>query len=106
MLSSFSTLATPFGQRHAAVLFVDRVVAGGPLLAWLLAVVDLAFFPGAGLMRFDLVILVGGFLAGTGDDERGARFVDQDGIDFVDDGVVMPAAATQSSMRNFMLSRR
>ena len=37
----------------------------------------------------DLVILVGGFLAGAGDDERGAGFVDQDGVHFVDDGEVV-----------------
>ena len=78
------------GERHAAVLFIDGVVAGGPLFAGLLAFVDFAFFQ-LGNDAVDLVILVGGFLAGAGDDERGARFVDQDGIDFVDDGVVVPA---------------
>ena len=43
------------------------------------------------MMRLTLIILVGGFLAGAGDDQRGARFVDQDGIHFVDDGEVMAA---------------
>jgi hypothetical protein len=35
------------------------------------------------------VVLVSGFLAGTRDDERGAGFVDEDRIDFVDDGEVV-----------------
>jgi hypothetical protein len=74
-----------------------------------------------GIIFVDLVILVGRFLAGPGDDQRRAGFVNQDGIDFIDDGVaeqlVLSAAAsgdavigsmvrwTQSN-RNFMLSRR
>src|SRR6185503_19654973 len=76
------------GQGHGAVLFVDRVVAGGPFLTGLFALMDFAFFK----LRddaVDLVILVGRFLAGAGDDERGAGLVDEDGIDFVDDGVVV-----------------
>src|SRR5260370_31664663 len=79
-----------FSQRHAAMFFIDRVVAGGPLLAGLLAVVDLSFLE-AWDDAVDLVILIGRFLAGTGDDERRARFVDEDGIDFVDDGVIVPS---------------
>ena len=39
----------------------------------------------------DAVILVGGFLGGTGNDQRRARFVDQDRVHFVDDREVMPA---------------
>ena len=42
-------------------------------------------------MRLTRVVLVGRFLAGAGNDQRGAGFVDQDGIDFVDDGEVVPA---------------
>ena len=38
-----------------------------------------------------LVVLVGGFFAGARNDERRPRFVDQDGIDFVDDGEVVHA---------------
>jgi len=37
----------------------------------------------------DLVILVGGFLARAGNDQRRARFVDQNGVHFVNDGVVI-----------------
>src|SRR5258708_3815958 len=39
----------------------------------------------------DLEIFVSGFFGWAGDDEWGARFVDQDGIDFIDDGEVMAA---------------
>ena len=45
-------------------------------------------------LRNDLAhagVLVGGLVGGAGDDERGARFVDEDGVDFVDDGVVVAA---------------
>ena len=39
----------------------------------------------------DARVLVGGLVGGAGDDERGAGFVDEDGVDFVDDGVVVAA---------------
>ena len=94
-----------FGERGAAMLLVDRVIAGGVVLARLLAL-DLFAAHQLGNDAVDLVILVGGFFAGPGDDQRGAGFVDQDGVHFVDDGEVDGRAATQSSMRNFMLSRR
>ncbi len=77
-----------FGERRALVLFIDGVVAGGVLLARLLALDDFA----AGQLgndAVDLVVFVGGFLAGTGNDQRGARFVDQDRVHFVHDGVVV-----------------
>ena len=88
MPSSFSTLSDAlFGEGDAAMLFVDGEVAGGVLFAGLLAFDDLAADQ-LGDDAVDLVILVGGFLAGAGDDQRGAGFVDEDGIDFVDDGVI------------------
>ena len=77
-----------FGERRGLVLFVDGVVAGGVLLAGLLALDDFA----AGELgddAVDLVVLIGGFLARAGNDERGARFVDQDGVHLIDDGVVV-----------------
>ena len=77
-----------FGERRALVLFVDGVVAGGVLFARLLALDDFAADQ-LGDDAVDLVILVGGFLAGTGNDQRGARFVDQDRVHLVDDGVVV-----------------
>ena len=77
-----------FGERRALVLFIDGVVAGGVLLARLLALDDFAARQ-LGNDAVDLVILVGGFLAGTGNDQRGARFVDQDRVHLVDDGVVV-----------------
>ena len=39
----------------------------------------------------DAVVLVGGFFAGAADDERRARFVDQDRVHFVHDAEVVPA---------------
>src|ERR1035438_6787646 len=80
---------TLFGEGGATVLLVDRVIAGGVFFAGLLA---FDFLPAheLGDDAVDLEILVGGFLAGAGNDERGAGFVDQDGVHFVDDGVMMP----------------
>ena len=78
------------GQRHDAVLFVDRVIAGVILFAGLLAFDHFAADQ-ARDDRVGLVILVGGFLAGTADDQRRAGLVDQDRIDLVDDGVVVAA---------------
>ena len=59
-----------FGQRRLAMLFVERVVD-------VLNQLRDDFV--------DLVVLVGGFFGRTGNNERGARFVDEDGVDFVDD---------------------
>jgi hypothetical protein len=42
----------------------------------------------AGDALVDLLVLVARRLALPADDERGARFVDEDGVDLVDDGVV------------------
>ena len=39
----------------------------------------------------DAGVLVGGLVGGAGDDERGAGLVDEDGVDFVDDAVVVSA---------------
>ena len=39
-------------------------------------------------------IFVGGLVGGARDDERGAGLVDEDGVDFVDDGVVVAALDT------------
>src|ERR1700722_16360857 len=68
-----------FGQRRLAMLFVERVV-------------DVLNQLGNDFV--DLVVLVGGFFGGTGNDERGARFVDQDRIDFVNDAEVVAALDT------------
>jgi hypothetical protein len=40
---------------------------------------------------FEAVVLVGGDGGGAGDDERGAGLVDEDGVDFIDDGEVVAA---------------
>ena len=76
------------------MLFVDDVVARRfepiAILGLDLALVHLALFQ----LRNDLVdfvIEVGRGLRRARDDERRARFVDQDRVDFVDDGEVVPA---------------
>ena len=82
------------GQLHGLVLLVDQVVAGRlePLAVLGL---DVALGHGAGRqLRNDpvhLVVELGGLLGWTGDDERRARFVDQDAVHLVDDGEVVPA---------------
>ena len=65
-----------FGERRLAMFFVERVV-------------DVLDQLGDDFV--DLVVLVGGFLGGAGNDQRGARFVDEDGVDFIDDREVMAA---------------
>src|SRR6267154_6759642 len=65
-----------FGQRGLAMLFVDGVV-------------DIANQLGNDFV--DLEIFVGGLFGWAGDDQRGARLVDQDGVNFVDDGEVVTA---------------
>ena len=42
----------------------------------------------------DLGVLVGGLFGRPGNNQRGARFVDEDGVDFVDDGEVVAALHT------------
>src|ERR1039458_4326857 len=79
-----------FGEGCAAVLLVDRVVAGGVFLAGFLSF-DFFAAHEPGHDAIYLEILVGGFLARTGNDERRAGFIDQDGVDLVDDGVVKVA---------------
>ena len=84
----FDLLPALVGDGDGAGLLVDDVVAG----------------PGFGLEGFDEFaefklgdddvdagVLVGGLVGGAGDDERGAGLVDEDGVDFVDDAVVVSA---------------
>ena len=54
----------------------------------------------------DAVILVGGFFGGAGNDQRSAGFVDQDRVDFVDDGEMVAALDAICARSYFMLSRR
>ena len=81
------------GDGDGLVLLVDHVVAGQNLGS-----------PGSvpsisspclqlGNDAVHALVLVGRFLAGAADDQRRTRFVDQDGVDFVDDGEVVHRAA-------------
>src|SRR5882757_7750226 len=74
-----------FGQRGLAMLFVDGVVDVTDQL---------------GNDFVDLEIFVGGLFGWAGDNQRGARLVDQDGVDFIDDGEVM---ATLNAVREVVL---
>jgi hypothetical protein len=64
------------GQRHRLGLLVAGVVLVGD------QILDQARVG---------VVLLGGLAALAADDQRGARLVDEDGVDLVDDGVVEPA---------------
>ncbi|MNG91398.1 hypothetical protein D3C79_503070 [compost metagenome] len=80
----FDELVTGFVQLHLATLLVDGEVA---------FLGDLAFdlFDVLGKARdqaVDLDVQLGAVLGLTGNDQRGTRFVDEDGVDFVDHGEV------------------
>ena len=87
-------LHAALGERDGLVFLVDHVVAGEvDLLALLglhVATDDSARFE-LGDDLVDLVVEVGRGLRRTRDDERGAGFVDEDAVDFVDDREVMTA---------------
>ena len=82
------------GERHGLALLIDRVVAGRlhPLAIFGL---HLALVHQAARERgndaVDLVVEVVRFFGRARDDERRARFVDENAVDFVDDREVVPA---------------
>ena len=85
---AFDLLPALVGDGDGAGLFVDDVVAGPGL--GLEGLDEFAEFE-LGDDDVDAGVLVGGLVGGAGDDERGAGFVDEDGVDFVDDAVVVAA---------------
>ena len=83
-----------FGERGGLVLLVDDVVAGcfeGLALLGLDLPLDHRARLELGDDPIDLVVQVGGLLGRPGDDQRRARLVDEDAVDFVDDGEEVPA---------------
>src|SRR5580658_2951777 len=72
------------------MLFVHRVIAGGVAFARLFAL-DLLAAHQFRNNAVDLVVLGGGFFAGPGNNQRRARFINQDGVHFVDDGELVAA---------------
>ena len=78
----FGMLLAGFGQVHLLAFLVDPVVARALFLVLLAQ---------RRHDRVDLVVQVRGVVGRAGDDQRGARFVDQDRVDLVDDGVVQAA---------------
>src|SRR6185437_11774710 len=77
-------------DRDALVLFVHHVVAGKFFRLARSGVNLLTLFQ-LGNDAIDPRIFVGGLFAGAGNNQRGAGLVDQDGIDLIDDGVVVLA---------------
>ena len=84
----FDLLPALVGNGDGACLLVDDEVAGPGFCFEGLD--QLAFFE-VGDDEVDAGVLVGGLVGGTGDDERGAGLVDEDGVDFVDDAEVVAA---------------
>src|SRR3546814_10395619 len=80
-------LLAVLGQVYLLGLLVDPVVALASLLG-------LPHQPGHDAV--DLDVQVRGFVGRAGDDQRGARLVDQDRVDFVDDREVEAALETRS----------
>jgi len=76
------------GDGDGACFFVDHVVAG-PRFGFE-GFNELALFE-LGDDGVGYCVFVCRFIGGAGDDERGAGFVDEDGIDFVDDAVEVAA---------------
>ena len=75
-----------FGKRHRALLFIDGEIARIALHAGLIGIVDFAFLQ----KRNDGVRadeLVGGAFGRSRDNEWGARFIDEDRIDLIHDGI-------------------
>ena len=73
----FDLLMSVLGERRLLGLLVHRVIAGTVL----------GFLPHQPRdQRIDLDVKLGAFLRGPGNDQRRARLVDQDRVDFIDDG--------------------
>src|SRR6516225_3799855 len=93
-------LVANLGERHLALLLVDlhEPLALDLFLELLLGVGGLQLLFDLGVLADQLLdqlvdgdVKLGAVLDRAGDDERGSRFVDQDRIDLIDDGVDVPA---------------
>src|SRR5262249_29179187 len=86
------------GDHGVLVLLVYHVVTG--VFLWLSRRLFnlLAFFQVRD-HAIGLVILVSGFIAGAADDQRCARFINQDGIHFVHNAVIVPALYALSQVK-------
>ena len=87
-------LHAAFGQRHRLVLLVDDVVAGrfeGLALFGFRVALGLRASLQPRDDAIDFVVEVGRRFGRTGNDERGARLVDEDAVDFVHDREMVSA---------------
>src|SRR6266436_10366953 len=85
---------TFFGDGDVAVLLVDHEIAG-ELRRLARRSFDLLALFQLGDDAVYFVILVSRFLAGARDDQWRTGLIDKDRIDFIDDGVVMPARSEE-----------
>ena len=89
-------LVAVFGEVRLRLLLVDRIIAGAFFVFLLLE---------ARHQLVDLDVELGVLFGRAGNDQRRARFVDEDRVHFVDDGE-RQAALHASSRLNARLSRR
>ena len=96
------------GDRDGLVLLVELEVEVGDELLLRARVHAVGLLAGLHLRRQarELHVEVGGLLGGAGDDQRGARLVDEDVVDLVDDRRTGAPRWTFSSSDVAMLSRR
>src|SRR5690606_24091847 len=87
----FRMLVPRFGQEYLARLLVDPVVALG------LRLVGLGLGSHAGQLRRQRIhapVHLGVIFSLSRNDQRGTRLVDQNGVDFIDNGIEQPTLAT------------
>ncbi len=85
-----------FGQVHLLALLVDPEIAFG----FFIFLADQA-----GHHAVDADVQLRGVVGRAGDDQRGTRFVDQDRVDFVDDGVVQAALVAVGTRQRHVVAQ-
>ncbi len=91
MPRSCSTFSQPASVTVMLLMFFVHHEVAGKFFGFARSGVNLLAFFQLGDDAIDPGVLVGRLFAGAGNDQRSAGFVDQDGVDFVDDGEIVPA---------------
>ncbi len=91
MPRSCSTFSQPISVTVMLLCFLVHHVVAGEFFGFAGCGVNFLALFQLGDNAIDPGILVGGLFAGAGNNQRGAGFVDQDGIHFIDDGEVVLA---------------